>query len=184
MNPYFFNSPITINITFPPSPIPHNNNNNNNNKIHKIYECIITWLLALLQLRNSPSSANSKSPFQVHPLTARASVFSICLYYLAVEASLLFPRYATQLNMAMPVIRLVYVASLGALLVPEWPLMKYVFNFILAFLVLRRVLMAIYDRLVKRLMSIMMMRIRIIINMITNTQRYTLPLTQSSHGRI
>ncbi|MED6160170.1 hypothetical protein PIB30_048838 [Stylosanthes scabra] len=176
------------NLSIPPSPLPHNNNNNNSsiNMIHKIYACIITSLLAFLQIQTS----SSNSPFQVHPLITGASVLSIFGYYLAFVASLRLLRYATQLSMAMAVFRLFSIAWLVTLLIPEWALVRYVFNGILAFLELHQVFMAIYERFIKRRILIIIVRMKrswwwiIIINSITNSQRHTLLLAQSSHARI
>ncbi|MED6145363.1 hypothetical protein PIB30_024565 [Stylosanthes scabra] len=149
-NLYIHNQTINLVIISPP-PLPHNNENNSSiNMIHKIYACVFPSLLALLQIQTSSSPDSSKS------LITGASVLGIFGYYLAFLALLRFPRYATQLSMAMAVFGSFSMAWLVALLVPEswWPL-RYVFNVILAFLELHQVLMAVYERFVKRLILMM-----------------------------
>ncbi|MED6145364.1 hypothetical protein PIB30_024566 [Stylosanthes scabra] len=181
-NLYIHNQTINLVIISSPS-LPHNSNNNSSvNMIHKIYACVFPSLLTLLQIQTSADS--SKSPFQVHhPLITGASVLGIFSYYLAFLASLRFSRYATQLSMAMAVFGSFSMAWLVALLVPEswWPL-SYVFNVILAFLELHQVLMAIYERFVKRLILMMVMsKIRrsrsSSSSWINNSERHILPLT-------
>ena len=59
---------------------------------HKIYAFTLPALLGLLQIQ---SAGNTISPFQIHPMTTKASVFGILGYYLAFRAWLCLPLYAT-----------------------------------------------------------------------------------------
>lgn len=96
---------------------------------HKIYAFTLPTLLSFLQVQ---SAGNTASPFQLHPLTTKASVFGILCYYLTFRAWLCFPLYATQLSIAMALFGSFSLASLVSLLLSDsWWHIKYMFYFLL-----------------------------------------------------
>lgn len=96
---------------------------------HKIYAFTLPTLLSFLQVQ---SAGNTASPFQLHPLTTKASVFGILCYYLTFRAWLCFPLYATQLSFVMALFGSFSFASLVSLLFSDsWWHIKYMFYVLL-----------------------------------------------------
>ena len=116
---------------------------------HKIYAFTVLTILALLQIQ---SAGNTISPFQVHPLTTKASVFGILGYCVAYRAWQCLPLYATQLNIAMAVFGSFSLASLVSLVLPHswWPI-KYIFYFLIVLVELYVVVAILYNKYVRRL---------------------------------
>ena len=139
--------------------------------LHRIYAFILpSVLLDLLQIQ---SAGNTTSLFQVHPLTAGASVFGMLGYYLAFTAWLRLPQYASQLSIAMAAFGSFSLASLVTLLLPHsWWHVRYTFYVLLAVVELHQLLIVLYDRLVRRFILTMRRSLQL------NSTRHLLPRTR------
>ncbi|KAK7340127.1 hypothetical protein VNO77_20821 [Canavalia gladiata] len=116
---------------------------------HKIYAFTLPTLLGFLQVQ---SSGNTTSPFQLHPVTTKASVFGILGYYLAFRAWLCLPSYATQLSIAMAIFASFSLASLVSLLLCDsWWHIKLIFYVLLVVVELHQVFTIFCDKCVRRL---------------------------------
>ena len=135
---------------------------------HKIYAFTIFILLALLQIQ---SAGKTISPFEIHPLTTKASVLGILGYCVAFRACQCLPSYAAQLNIVMAVFGPFSLASLVTLFCPDsWWHIKYIFYVLLVLVELHQAIKILYSKYARRLILTRSSRR-------TNSATHLLPLT-------
>ncbi|KAK8466365.1 hypothetical protein PHAVU_008G075150 [Phaseolus vulgaris] len=129
----------TFNLTTPLSVTCNLAHNSFTKQRHKIYAFTLPTLLCFLQVQTSGATT---SPFQLHPLTAKACVCGILGYYLAFRACLFLPSYASQLSIAMAAFGSFSLASLVSLLFSDsWWHVKCMFYVLLVVVELHEIVM-------------------------------------------